>query len=122
MSAVAVPRGVPIAAVIVGLGAGVGWAVAGPEAALGWTLGIVATSLSMVGNWLITRLCGNLARYRAAPSAGTFMPVLGLFLKFPLYLLLGLWVIGLGTGGMVSFLIALGLVYLGLIGWALAQG
>jgi hypothetical protein len=49
------------------------------------------------------------------------MTVLGLLLKLPLYGLLGLWVVTLGTSGLVFFLIGLGLVYLGLVGWALAQ-
>jgi hypothetical protein len=75
----------------------------------------------LIGNWLITRMCGNFARYGARPVSGSFLTVLGLLLKLPLYGLLGLWVVALGAEGLVFFLIGLGLVYLGLVGWALAQ-
>lgn len=115
------PRAVPVVAAIVCVGAVVAWSVGGAEAALGWALGLAATASSLIGNWLITRLCGNLARQGARPASGSFMTVLGLLLKLPLYGLLGLWVVTLGTSGLVFFLIGLGLVYLGLVGWALAQ-
>lgn len=85
------------------IGMAVAWAVGGLGAA------------AMVG---MSSMVGRLMADQASPKLGTFIIVLGAFVKFPL--LIGAWWIVRRQGVLVeqSFIAGIVLVYFALVGWA----
>ena len=96
----------------------VGAAVYGPPALIGmaiaWAAG-GAGAMALVG---MSAMVGRLMADQASPKLGTFIVVLGAFVKFPI--LIAAWWIVRRQGVVVeqSFIAGIVLVYFALVGWA----
>ena len=111
--------GVVIALVAVGVAnVALGW-----QGAAGMAIGIAGSYLNLYGWWRILKLMGDeQARLGRPPTPiANAVGIIAFFLKLPI--LIGLWFGAKLIGGMATscFLVGLGLVYLGLIGWVLAR-
>ncbi|HRI43006.1 MAG TPA: hypothetical protein PLL78_09425 [Fimbriimonadaceae bacterium] len=97
------------------------FAAAGEIGLAGMALGLVGTGFSIVALWWVVRLTGGLAPLGAAPRFGASLAILAFLAKLPIFIALGLVAQRLGGPAPGCFLLGLGLVYLALVGWALAS-
>ncbi|AIE88113.1 hypothetical protein [Fimbriimonas ginsengisoli] len=106
-------------------------ALGGLTGAAGMVLGIIATSVTILGWWPPIRLLGTVADEisgadpdlpnRKAATLGTSYVVVIFLVKIPIFLLLGLLARHLGGAAAACFLGGLGLVYFVLIWWLLTR-
>jgi len=97
------------------------WLTAGAAGLSGMALGLFATSFSVIALWGVVRTCSGAASAGFAGRFGVVLTVLAFLVKLPLFVILGMWAQNLGAGAAACFLAGLGLVYLALVGWALAS-
>lgn len=97
------------------------YSIGGPLALAGMALGLFATGFSVIALWMVVRMIGRAAPEGAAPRLGAMATVLAFLVKLPLFIVLGMLTQRIGGPAAPCFLMGLGLVYLGLIGWALAS-
>ncbi len=100
---------------------GIAYLISGILGLAGMALGLFGTAFSVVALWGVVRMCGRAAPEGAAPRLGAFVTVLAFLVKLPVFIVLGMLAQRLGGAAVPCFLLGLGLVYFGLVGWALAS-
>lgn len=94
--------------------------VSGPTGALGMALGLVGMSFGILSWWWVIRLVGRSAE-SSAPKLGSILVVFGFLVHLPLIVAFWIAARAIGDDALGAFLIGIGLVYCGLIGWFVAQ-
>ena len=97
------------------------WQFGGVTGIKGMGLGLTGTSISILGLWMVVRLCGVAAPSGASARIGAAFSVLVFLVKLPIFIFCGLMAHRVGGNAYLAFLIGLGLVYLALVGWSLAN-
>ncbi|MGV3615792.1 MAG: hypothetical protein ACO1SV_10705 [Fimbriimonas sp.] len=96
----------------------IGAAFWGAPALVGMAVAWTAGGMGAIASVLMAGMVGRLMASEASPKLGTFIVVLGAFVKFPI-LIAAWWVVrrqGVVVEG--SFIAGIVLVYFALVGWA----
>ncbi|MBS1724227.1 MAG: hypothetical protein JSS66_14890 [Armatimonadetes bacterium] len=109
-----------LAVISVGLIVGAGIA-GGQQGLAGLFLGIVGTSVSMLGTWLGVRWVGKVLADDSPRWQGAVVPVAAVVIKLPLIVGAMLWAQRLGGAAPSWFLAGLALVYSATVKWALSR-
>ncbi len=99
----------------------VAFAAGGAQGLAGMALGLGATGFSLIGLWYMVRLLGRSTETGQANPKASLIIVAAFFIKLPLFVILGTAAHVVGGTANPCFLSGLGLVYLCLVGWALAE-
>ena len=83
-------------------------------------LGLAGTGFSVMALWWVIRFLGRPEGDQGRRFA-TFLVVVAFFAKLPIYMVLAMLAQRIGGDARTCFFLGLGLVYLALVGWALAQ-
>jgi len=88
---------------------------------VGLAAGIVAAWTHLWLLWRIISTLGEASKEQPVVKQGTGMIVLGFFLQLPIFGLLGIGASRLGPSALSCFVAGVGMVYFGLVGWAVAR-
>lgn len=99
----------------------ISFTVQGDRALLGASLGLFATTFSVIFLWLAVQMTGRLAGDNAKPYRGGVVVGLGFLIKLPLFVACGMFAQQVGGHAPTWFLLGLGVVYSALVGWAVTR-
>jgi hypothetical protein len=94
------------------------YAIGGPKALAGMSMGLFGTLFNLLALWWVISWSSR-SEGVPKPSTGATLIVLAFFVKLPVLVALGLYAQKLGDAAPTSFLLGLGLVYAGLIWFAI---
>ena len=97
------------------------WGLRGAPASLGMVLGLVGTTVGMLGWWFAIRLLGSVHQDKKVSPIETFLSLSLLLLKLPIMLMAWRTAASVGPPAPDFFLYGLALVYFATIHWALSQ-
>ena len=109
-----------IAASFIAMGAAA--ALGGTSGVIGMSLGLFGTAFNVAALWGVIRLAARSVARQPTSRTGGCLLVLGLFVKLPLLIGMGLFAMKLGGNAPTCFLSGLGLVYAWLTLYALRDG
>jgi hypothetical protein len=97
------------------------YAFGGPRAAAGLACGIGGSAFNLSALWWMIGLGSKANATEKGQRLGAGLIVLGFFAKLPVFIALGFLSQRIGPPAFSCFLVAIGLVYSAVIGWALAS-
>ena len=106
-----------VALIAVGLSA----AFYGPKGATGMLMGMAGSFINLWAFWMIIKLASNMFASEQRATLGASFIVFAFFAKLPIFFALWLLSRRVGDPAPSCFLIGLGLVYCGAVGWSLAS-